>query len=199
MRICDHHIVPRNWDQHYSDPAYVESAADPLLIQAADMLPPGRALDLACGPGRHALYLARLGWRVTAVDSSAVAIDLLRAEAGPLPTDARRVDLEGGEFAIAPNTYQLICDFLYLQRDLFPQVREGIHPGGIFVGAIHLFQNDCTETPCNPAFQLQPGELRSFFDGWKVLFYSESGAVGGSRRSAQDNARRCARIIARRA
>ena len=191
MRICDHHIVARNWDQHYADPTYVDSGADPLLIQAAEMLPPGRALDLACGPGRHALYLARLGWRVTAVDASPVAIALLRAQASGLPLEACLADLERGEFAIVPDSYELICDFLYLQRNLFPQIREAVHPGGIFAGAIHLVQEGCTASPCNPDFLLQPGELRSFFDGWKVLFYSEGGDPGRSRRTA--------RIIARRA
>jgi SAM-dependent methyltransferase len=190
MRICDHHIVPRNWDQHFADPAHIDSPADPLLIQAAEMLPPGRALDLACGPGRHALYLARLGWRVTAVDSSAVAIGLLRAQTASLAIDARLADLARSEFTIAPNTYRLICDFLYLQRDLFPQIREGIHPGGVFAGAIHLFQEGCTDTPRNPDFLLYPGELRSLFDGWKVLFYSEGGEPGRSRRLARIMARR---------
>ena len=191
MRICDHHNVPRNWDQHFADPAHVNSAPDPLLIQAADMLPPGRALDLACGPGRNALYLARLGWRVTAVDSSAIAIGLLRAQASALPIEAHLADLERGEFAIASNCYQLVCDFLYLQRSLFPQIREGVHPGGIFAGAIHLIQESCEAGPHNPDFLLNPGELRSFFEDWKVLFYSEGGDAGRSRRMA--------RIIARRA
>jgi SAM-dependent methyltransferase len=191
MRICDHHNVPRNWDQHYADPAHLDSAADPLLVEVAGMLPPGHALDLACGPGRHALYLARLGWHVTAVDSSSVAIGLLRAQAAGLPLDAHLTDLERGEFTIAPNSYQLICDFLYLQRNLFPQIREGVHPGGVFAASIHLFEAGCTATPRNPDFLLHPGELRSLFDGWKVLFYSEGGEPGRSRRTA--------RIIARRA
>ena len=183
--------MPRNWDQHFADPSYVNSTADPLLIHAAEMLPPGRALDLACGLGRHALYLARLGWRVTAVDSSAVAIRLLRTQSTGLPIDTHFADLERGHFAILPDSYELTCDFLYLQRNLFPQIREGVHPGGIFAGAIHIFQEGCSATPCNPNFLLQPGELRSFFDGWKVLFYSEGGDPGRSRRTA--------RIIARRA
>jgi SAM-dependent methyltransferase len=191
MRICDHHIVPRDWDQHYSDSANIHFAADPLLIQAAEMLAPGRALDLACGPGRHAIYLARLGWHVTAVDSSAVAIGLLRAQSAGLAIDPRLGDLARGEFNILPNTYRLICDFHYLQRDLFPHIREGVHPGGVFAGAIHLVQEGCTATPCNPDYLLHPGELRGIFDGWKVLFYSEGGEPGRSRRSA--------RIIARRA
>ena len=154
------------------------------------MLSPGRALDLASGPGRHALYLARLGWRVTALDSSPVAIGLLRARAAHLPLDVHLADLERGEFTIAPNTYQLICDFLYLQRSLFPQIREGIHPGGVFAGAIHLFDGTCSATPNNPDFLLHPGELRSLFEGWKGLFYSEGGEPGRTRRTARILARR---------
>jgi len=183
--------VPRNWDQHYADPTHVDSPADPLLIQAAEMLPPGRALDLACGPGRHALYLARLGWHVTAVDSSGVAIGLLRAQAAGLPLHMHRADLDRGEFAIGPSSYHLVCDFFYLQRSLFPQIREGVHPGGVFAGAIHLFDDAPALRPRNPDFLLHPGELRGLFDGWKVLFYSEG--------AEPERARRTARIIARRA
>ena len=71
--------MPRDWDAYYSDPSGKQDDPDPLLIQVAEMLPPGRALDLACGYGRHALYLASLGWQVTAVDKSQVVIDQLRA------------------------------------------------------------------------------------------------------------------------
>jgi SAM-dependent methyltransferase len=191
MRICDHHSVPRDWNQHYSDPARTDAGPDALLLQAVELLPPGRALDLACGAGRHALYLARLGWQVTAVDSSTVAIGQLRAQADGLPLEAHVVDLERGEFAIPANGYDLICDFYYLQRNLFPAIRHGVHPGGVFAAAIHLFQPDCTETPRTPDFLLQAGELRRLFDGWKVLYYSEGGGAGG--------ARRVARMIARRA
>lgn len=183
--------MPRNWDQHFGDPAHVHFAPDPLLMEAAANLAPGRALDLACGPGRHALYLARLGWRVTAVDASTVAIGMLRAQAAGLSIDVRLADLERGEFVVAPDSYELICDFLYLQRDLFPQIRAGVHPGGIFAGAIHLLQEGCDATPHNPDFLLHPGELRGFFDGWKIIYYSEGGAEG--------RARRMARIMARRA
>jgi SAM-dependent methyltransferase len=178
--------VPRNWDQHYADPANIKSNANPLLIQAADILAPGSALDLACGAGRHALYLARLGWRVTAVDASGVAIAALRAQAGGLPIDARTADLKRGEFLLPPDTYRLLGDFYYLQRDLFPQIRASVHPGGLFVGAIHMFEEGRTAE-----FLLHPGELRAYFDGWKVLFYSEAGEPGRSRKAA--------RIIARRA
>lgn len=143
-------------------------------------MPPGRALDLACGPGRHAIYLGRLGWEVTAVDASPVALRLLRQNARGLSIDVHRADLERGEFAIAPERYDLICDFCYLQRSLFPAIREGIRPGGAFAGAMHL----------SGTFPLSPGELRAEFAAWKILYYSESAVPGRSRRTASIIARK---------
>ena len=169
--------MPRDWNTHYSDPANISLDPAPLLVQVAEMLPPGRALDLACGPGRNARYLAQLGWRVTAVDSSAVAITQLRQQA---PTvDARLADLELGQFTIEPDAYDLVCDFYYLQRDLFAAIRQGVRPGGVFTGAVHLVEEGRSRK-----FSLRPGELRNVFGGWKILYYSEGAEPGRSRRSA---------------
>jgi SAM-dependent methyltransferase len=176
-------IVPRDWNAHYSDPANISLDPAPLLVQVADLLPPGSALDLASGPGRNALYLARLGWQVVAVDSSAVAISHLRRQNPAI--DAHLADLEKAAFRIAPAAYDLICDFYYLQRDLFPQIRDGVRPGGIFTGAVHLF-----EPGRNPAFSLRPGELRDEFAAWKILYYSEAPEPQRSRSSASIIARR---------
>jgi SAM-dependent methyltransferase len=175
--------VPRNWDAHYSDPANISLDPAPLLVQVADLLPPGRALDLACGPGRNALYLAQLHWQVTAVDSSAVAIAHLRRHAPTI--DSRLADLELGQFTIEPGAYDLICDFYYLQRDLFGAIREGVRPGGAFTGAVHLFEEGRSRR-----FSLHPGELRSEFAGWKILYYSEASEPGRTRSSASIIARR---------
>jgi tellurite methyltransferase len=179
-------ILPRNWDEHYSAPANLNLEPTPLLVQVADMLPPGRALDLACGAGRNALYLAKLGWQVTAVDSSEAAIRHLRRLGQSSTLDARVADLEKHEFAIEPGSYDLICDFFYLQTDLFTWIRRGVRNGGVFTGAIHL-----VKPGHNPAFALHPGDLRKEFDGWKILYYSEAAEPGHTRPSA--------RIIARRA
>ncbi len=180
MRFCYNRNVPRDWDAYYSDPTNIKSNPHPLLVQVAELLPPGCALDLACGAGRNALYLASLEWRVTAVDASAVALARLSG------VETHRADLEKHEFAIEPAAYDLICDFHYLQRDLFPAIREGVRPGGVFTGAIHLASPGHSE-----AYSLQPGELRQEFAGWKISYYSESPEPQSTRVSA--------RIIARRA
>jgi tellurite methyltransferase len=176
--------LPRDWDQHYSDPAHLDLTPAPLLVQVADLLPPGRALDIACGTGRNALHLAGLGWKVTAVDRSAVAIRLLKERASGLDLDARVADLEAGEFAIPPATFDLVCDFFYLQRDLFPALRDAVKIGGAFAGAIHL------AGATSHRFVVEPSELRAIFADWKILYYSESPEPGHARPSARIIARR---------
>ena len=179
--------MPRNWDEHYAQAANLDFTPVPLLVEVAEMLAPGRALDIASGPGRNALYLAGLGWNVVAVDASRTAIEILRerAAAARLSIETHQADLEAGAFAIEPAGYDLIYDFFYLQRDLFPQIREGVRPGGLFTAEIHLREDD------RRRFVLDPGEMRTEFTGWKILYYSEAARPGHTSATA--------RIIARRA
>ena len=164
----------------------------PLLVRAASLREPGCALDLACGAGRHALYLARLGWRVTAVDGSQVALEMLRqrADAERLALDIRLADLERGDFIIEPEAFDLICDFFYLERRLFAPIRAGVRPGGLFVATIHMFDDAPDLRPRNPAFLLQPGELTAAFPGWEIVHAAE--------RKEDERRRRVAELIARR-
>ncbi len=67
------------WDARYAEAPLVWSAGPNQFVATLESLPPGRALDLACGEGRNAIWLASLGWHVTAVDFSPVAIEKARA------------------------------------------------------------------------------------------------------------------------
>jgi len=179
--------VPRDWEQHYAETEGLDLTPSPLLVEVADRTPPGRALDLACGAGRNALYLAQLGWQVVAIDSSASAVRMVRerAAAAAVSIEVRVADLEAaGEFVIEPSAYDLICDFFYLQRDLFAAIREGVRPGGLVAAEIHLRD----EKPHR--FVLDPGALRREFDGWKILYYSEAVRAGQTRPSAAILARK---------
>ncbi|WP_137723920.1 class I SAM-dependent methyltransferase [Prescottella subtropica] len=79
-----------DWDERYSQADMVwGTPPNPVVVEFVTSLPAGRALDLACGEGRHALWLATRGWRTTGVDFSAVAIDKARKIAAPSPRAVR--------------------------------------------------------------------------------------------------------------
>jgi len=159
------------WAKRQREGELANDRPHPLVTQFAAQLKPGRALDVACGTGRNALYLAELGWQVTAVDSSKVAIELLTERARELgvQVDARVADLEKGEFIIEPDSYDLIVNCCYLQRDLFPAIKAGVRIGGVVIAVIAMMDDNLNLKPMNPAFLLQPGELRSEFERWKLL------------------------------
>jgi tellurite methyltransferase len=185
-----------DWDERYGRGEHATLEPHHLLIRVAETLPAGVALDVACGAGRHALYLARRGWRVTAVDASKVGIEMTkeRARALGVEVDARVADLEQNGFEIEGEAYDLICDFYYLQRDLWPKLRDGVRPGGVLVAAIHLMDEDAEQETRNPAFLLQPGELRAEFDGWQLLHYHETSL---NDEDAGEHHHRTAEIVAR--
>lgn len=158
-----------SWEQRYR--AQEEASApspSSVLVEAASSLPPGRALDLACGAGRNALWLAQHGWSVTAVDGSPTAIELLRQRAGDLSIATKIADLEDPSFTIAPASYDLIAICYYLERNLFEPAKRGLVPGGILI-AIALL----AEPGKDNSFRVEPGELPRTFDGWEILHHRE--------------------------
>jgi SAM-dependent methyltransferase len=165
------------WDEKYRDGYGTNGKPEPALIRTISTVPPGHALDLACGLGRNALYLASLGWRVTALDSSQVAIDSL-----PNTVTAQCVDLESPDFQIAPATYDLICDCYYLYRNLFPQIWTALKTGGLFVGVIPMIDDDPAIHPMNPEYLCNPGELHSLFNDWEILHAYEGKPNGNTTR-----------------
>jgi tellurite methyltransferase len=134
-----------------------------LLVETAEALQPGRALDLACGTGRNAVWLAEHGWQVTAVDGSAPAIASLQKSHPAI--DARVADLEKPEFRIAEASWDLILVSLYLQRDLFEPIKRGLKPGGVALVIVLLMEPGHEQS----LFRMQPGELAQYFDGWEIL------------------------------
>jgi tellurite methyltransferase len=166
----------RGWDERYralQGTEFREQCVTPLLAQTVSNggvgeLAPGRALDLACGAGRNALWLASRGWQVTAVDGSGVAIDLLKT---CNPTiDARVADLEKHEYVIQPDSWDLIAILYYLQRDLFEPAKRGVVPGGFVIATAHIPEPaDPKMTP----FRVAPGELAVYFHEFEILHHYE--------------------------
>jgi SAM-dependent methyltransferase len=174
------------WNERYADA--FEPFADapaPWLIEHRDLLTgPGRALDVACGDGRNALYLAQRGYTVDAIDASSVAIGALRAAALERALDVRPhlVDLEREPLPDGP--YDVIVTMNFLQRDLFGALQDALAPGGLLLyetlGQAHVVQ---LGRSFNPAYLLEDGELLRAFDRLEVIDHFEGVAErsGGPR------------------
>jgi SAM-dependent methyltransferase len=164
------------WDERYREGEQVFDAPSPLVVRFTRDLVPGSALDLACGPGRNALYLAQHGWRVTAVDGSRIAIDLLLARASKLAREFRHpiescvVDLETTELEFAGESFALALSCYYLQRSLLGRMKAVLQPGGMLIAIVHLADPD---QPHGTPARAYRGELRTFFEEWNILHYRE--------------------------
>jgi SAM-dependent methyltransferase len=165
----------REWDGRYRSRERLREdfATEPVALveRTARALPIGRALDLACGTGRNALWLAQQGWKVAAVDGATAAIEIVRSRAQErgLIVDAVVADLENSEFPIDADSWDLICVCYYLQRDLFEVVKRGLAPGGVIVAAVHI------SDPGEPATEhrLLAGQLAGYFRDMEMLHHFE--------------------------
>ena len=164
------------WDERYrNEDAVPERGPAAFLVEHHHLLPErGRGLDVAMGTGRNALYLASLGYEVTGIDVSGVAVERCREEAERrgLRIEAVRADL--GSYRLPSEAYDVIIDFYYLQRELAPALVAALRPGGVLV-----FESFTTEQrrfgwgPQQEEFLLRPGELRTLFPGLEELVYRE--------------------------
>lgn len=131
------------------------------------------ALDVACGLGQNALFVAQRGYGVEALDFSPVAIRRCQREAQRLglPVQAQVVDLEG--YAIAEARYDLILDFFYLDRNLIPSIKRGLKEGGLFLMVTFNVHHRMQRPDFNPAYLLAVGELEQLFGDLEVLWLQD--------------------------
>lgn len=143
------------------------------LVEHLGLLPRGgTVLDVACGRGRHTLFLAREGFRVHAVDRDPVAVDAVRAAAHEegLAVEGEVLDLEREPPPdLGHGRYDAVIVFNYLHRPLFPALRRALAPGGRLVYETFTTAQAARGRPTNPAFLLRPGELRDLVAPLSVL------------------------------
>lgn len=162
---------------------------NPFLKEHISILPKGKALELAMGEGKDAVFLAKNGYEVDGCDISGVAIKKAYklAEENSVKINALVVNLE--KYEIPEGNYDLITCFYYLQRSLIPQIKKGLKVGGMVVFetytidnlTLNKFQGGFPHGPKNEAFLLKHNELLDFFRSFdhtqdkdfRVLYYRE--------------------------
>ncbi|MDH3455058.1 MAG: methyltransferase domain-containing protein [Desulfuromonadales bacterium] len=162
------------WNRRWREQLGDELVADSWLLEVVELLPVGRALDLACGRGRNALELARRGFDVTAIDHSDEGLAQLTASATAeqLSIACLPCDLEGQPPALVPD-FDLVLCFFFLHRPLLKWLLAAIRPGGLAV--LRTFSSAGSFAPgeLDARFVLQPGELLTIFAGWEILRHEE--------------------------
>jgi SAM-dependent methyltransferase len=135
------------WDERHAAREPIEShEPDPSLAAVAGGLVPGRAIDLAAGDGRNAIWLAARGWQVTAVDFSAVALDRARAAAEEAGASVAWVNADLLEWRPEARSFELVAVmFLHLpaheRRAVYAGAAEAVAPGGRLLVVGHDLSN----------------------------------------------------------
>ena len=179
----------REWDERFRTGDHASESPDPFLETSRrywGLLPgrdplvspsdPLRAIDIACGAGRHAVRLAAAGFHVRAVDFSAQALrraDGLARSRG-LSIETVLQDLETGNADLGHELFDLAVVFFYLHRPLFPVLKKCLKPGGLLVYKTYsVDQLRHPGGPRNRMYMLEHNELLNAFSGFRVLRYEE--------------------------
>jgi tellurite methyltransferase len=168
------------WNRKYREKSHSSMRPDPFLVAVYDEFlagtPPGRALDVAGGVGRHAIWLAERGWHVKLVDVSEVGVQLARDNALRLASGSELVHCEVLDLNevndLGREQYDLILVFFFLQRRLFPALISALKPGGLLLYKTYSTEQRKFEGgPTHPLHLLEANELLREFSSLRVLHY----------------------------
>ncbi|RLK45733.1 class I SAM-dependent methyltransferase [Cupriavidus plantarum] len=152
------------------------SAPSTWVTRWAHLIPAGgRVLDLACGGGRHAVWLASRGFDVLAVDRDPVAVASLPATVMGRAVTGRVADLEQGAWPLGdvPPLDGIVVTN-YLHRPLWPHLLGAVAPGGVLIYETFAAGNETVGKPSRPDFLLRPGELLDVVRGpLRVIGYED--------------------------
>ena len=158
------------WNEKYQCQNQPDKPAE-IVQQYFDLAGGKRALDIAAGNGRNALFLARQGFGVDAVD---IADKGLAQFAGKHP-GIHPICADLDDFDIPAKRYDLILNIKYLNRRLFPYIREGLVPGGILIFETFLdSQNPTKNQPRCRDYLLRENELLNAFSSLKIMYHKEA-------------------------
>ncbi|MEE4192940.1 MAG: methyltransferase domain-containing protein [Halieaceae bacterium] len=157
------------WNQRYAEGAYAERTHPSALLEAwADRVVPGKALDVACGAGRNALWLAERGFDVDGVDIAANGLASARRAAEERALSVNLIEHDLDDPLELVTDYQLILMIRYVDFPLLRQLVNHLAPGGWLICEQHMVSDAEVIGPGNPAFRVAPGALAAAAPGLAI-------------------------------
>ena len=181
--------VISKWNHIYNESGQECYPAIQVLIENDFLLPvTGTALDLACGLGANAFFLAELGLAVTAWDISSVAIDKLTAYAVQqgLNINARQKKITAESFTGC--CFDVIVVSRFLDRSLSDAIIGALKPDGLLFYQTFTREKTSRKPPNNPDYLLAENELLDMFSPLKVIFYRDNALIGEQLRGLRNEA-----------
>lgn len=160
------------WNRKYQTDTYLFGKEPiPFLKKNLGRLPKGQALDLAMGEGRNGIFLATQGFVVTGVDISEEGLKKAKALGVKQGVTIRTQVADLQQYQTLKENYDLILCTYYLQRDLFPQIKAGLKPGGMALVETYTVDHIKYRPHFSPDYLLKPNELLDLFSGFIILRY----------------------------
>lgn len=177
----------QKWDARYQQPFAGQPAAAEVVMQNAHLLPAsGQALDLACGRGGNALFMAQRGLTVTAQDISPVAIAQLQQTVQQLELNITAEVCDVVNTPPAAEQFDVLVVSYYLERSLTARLIDTLKPGGLLFYQTWCQQKTAGRGPQNPDYLLADNELLILFAGLKVRAYREEVQLGDMTAGCRD-------------
>jgi 2-polyprenyl-3-methyl-5-hydroxy-6-metoxy-1,4-benzoquinol methylase len=177
----------KRWNERFGKKEFaLGKEPNPFLKKHIRLLPKGKALDIATGEGRNAVFLAQHGFEVDAVDISEKGLkkaQKLAREKG-VKINTFLIDLD--QYQIEKERYYLIANFYFLRRRLISRIKQGLKKGGRLIFETYLLEHRTLGTggPKQANYFLKPNELLRLFNDFRILFYREGIFREGGRRKA---------------
>lgn len=177
----------KRWDERFKEKDFTfGKEPNPFLKKYIRLLPKGKALDLASGEGRNAVFLAQKGFEVDAVDLSRVGLKKTKALAKEKGVKIHTLYADLKTYRIEKEKYDLIANFYFLMRSLVPKIKRGLKPGGRVIFETYILEQREIggQGPKQARYFLKPNELLWLFKDFRILFYREGIFKEGGRKKA---------------
>ena len=159
------------WNERYQSSGHNLASPREFLVEVLPQLPrEGWGLDVAMGEGHNANLLAEHGLQMLGVDFSMVALRKAKSKYPKVQTAL--VNLP--QIHLQPGCFDVILNFWFLDREMFPLYQQYLKPGGYLVLETMRFDPDSDQSHLRLEYLLQPGELLQSFSGWEFLVYDEN-------------------------